>query len=198
MNDLLAAISSVGWSVREEFFECSFCCQLRGECLAVLNDNPLQQAAVGKGRGMEVREKIRNDSISWLDAGAEAAFQKQYRDQMELLRLALNQQFFLGLFDFESHFAVYPAGGFYKAHRDQHAGATKRVVTVILYLNENWQPGDGGELRLWTTPGKAQGPSVLIEPRMGTLVCFMADDYWHEVLVSHKSRMSITGWFLRS
>lgn len=198
MNDLLAAISSVGWSASENFFERSLCCQLRDECLGDINDNPLQQAAVGKGQGMEVREMIRNDSISWLDASAEGEFQKQYRDQMELLRLSLNQQFFLGLFDFESHFALYQAGGFYKAHRDQHAGATKRVVTVILYLNEDWQPGDGGELRLWTTPGKAQGSSVLIEPRMGTLVCFMADDHWHEVLVSHKPRMSITGWFLRS
>jgi SM-20-related protein len=148
--------------------------------------------------GMGVREAIRNDSISWLDSGSGAEFQKIYHAQMEQLRLALNEQFFLGLFDFESHFAVYPAGGFYKAHRDQHAGATKRIVTVILYLNDDWQPGDGGDLRLWTTPGKAQGPSVLIEPRMGTLVCFMADDHWHEVLVSHKPRMSITGWFLRS
>lgn len=161
-------------------------------------DNPLHQAAVGNGEGREVRDAIRNDSISWLDAGSEGEFQKIYQSQMEQLRLALNEHFFLGLFDFESHFAVYPAGGFYKAHRDQHVGATKRVVTVIFYLNEDWQAGDGGELRLWTTPGKAQGPSVLIEPRMGTLVCFMADDHWHEVLVSHKSRMSITGWFLRS
>lgn len=163
-----------------------------------MDQHPLQQAAVGKGAGMEVRELIRNDSISWLDASAACEFQGQYRDAMERLRLALNQQFFLGLFGFESHFAMYPAGGFYKAHRDQHAGATNRVVTVILYLNEDWQVGDGGELRLWTTPGKAQGPSVLIEPRMGTLVCFMADDHWHEVLLAHKPRMSITGWFLRS
>jgi SM-20-related protein len=198
VKELLTAISSVGWTANEAFIERSFCCQLRDECLAMMVDNPLHQAAVGNGEGREVRDAIRNDSISWLDAGSEGEFQKIYQSQMEQLRLALNEHFFLGLFDFESHFAVYPAGGFYKAHRDQHVGATKRVVTVIFYLNEDWQAGDGGELRLWTTPGKAQGPSVLIEPRMGTLVCFMADDHWHEVLVSHKSRMSITGWFLRS
>jgi SM-20-related protein len=26
-------------------------------------------------------------------------------------------------------------------------------------------------------------------------VCFMAGDFWHEVLPAKKTRMSITGWF---
>jgi len=28
-------------------------------------------------------------------------------------------------------------------------------------------------------------------------VCFMAGDFWHEVLPAKKTRMSITGWFRR-
>jgi len=30
---------------------------------------------------------------------------------------------------------------------------------------------------------------------MGTIVCFMSDEFWHEVLPANKTRMSITGWF---
>ena len=62
---------------------------------------------------------------------------------------------------------------------------------------EDWQPGDGGELKLWTKPGEKEGPFALIEPRIGTLVCFLAGDYWHEVMPARKTRMSITGWFRR-
>lgn len=187
-----------GWSEAADYCERDFSLLLRDECLADLQLSPPRSAAVGRGNERGVHEAIRNDVTHWLTSESRAPQQLHYAEMMEQLRLKMNEQFFLGLFDFESHFALYPAGGFYKAHRDQHAGASNRVVTVILYLNENWQPGDGGELRIWTTPGAAKGPSVLIEPRMGTLVCFLSDDYWHEVMVSNKPRMSITGWFLRS
>ncbi|NBV87043.1 MAG: 2OG-Fe(II) oxygenase [Verrucomicrobia bacterium] len=62
-------------------------------------------------------------------------------------------------------------------------------------LNPNWQPGDGGELKLWTTAGQKTGAFVLIEPKMGTLVCLLSEDFWHEVVPASKTRMSITGWF---
>ena len=92
----------------------------------------------------------------------------------------------LRLFTFEGHFAIYPEGTFYTAHLDRHAGTSDRVVTTILYLNPDWQPGDGGELKLWTTSGDKTGAFILIEPRLGTLVCFMAGDFWHEVLPTKK------------
>lgn len=195
---MLAAMLERGWAESVEYGDREFCRALRDECLADLQQTPLRRAAVGRGNERGIHEAIRNDATHWLTADSCAPQQLHYGSLMEELRLQLNEHCFLGLFDFESHFALYPMGGFYKAHRDQHANATNRVVTVILYLNEDWQPGDGGELRIWTTPGAAKGPSVLIEPRMGTLVCFLSDDYWHEVLEAHQPRMGITGWFLRS
>jgi SM-20-related protein len=51
-------------------------------------------------------------------------------------------------------------------------------------------------LKLWTTAGRQEGGFELIEPRLGTLVCFLSGDYWHEVLPAARSRMSITGWYL--
>ncbi|MCB1133221.1 MAG: 2OG-Fe(II) oxygenase, partial [Verrucomicrobiae bacterium] len=64
-----------------------------------------------------------------------------------------------------------------------------------LYLNDGWQPGDGGRLRIWTEPGRQDGPCEWIEPRLGTLVVFLAGEYWHEVEEARKTRMSVTGWF---
>jgi SM-20-related protein len=144
---------------------------------------------------VEIREDIRRDQVLWLQPGDFSVEQEIYLTRLETLRLALNQRFFLGLFEFEGHFAIYPEGAFYKAHLDRHAGTTDRIVTVILYLNPDWQAGDGGELKLWTAVGEKSGKFELIEPRMGTLVCFMAGDFWHEVLPAKKARMSITGWF---
>lgn len=109
--------------------------------------------------------------------------------------MELNRSLYLGLVDFEGHFAVYPKGGFYKAHLDRHRETSDRIVSVILYLNADWKPGDGGELKLWITPGNKEGDFIIIEPRMGTLVCFLSEDFWHEVLPAEKTRASITGWF---
>jgi SM-20-related protein len=150
---------------------------------------------VGRGLNLEVREDIRRDQVMWLQTEPISVEQAAYLAQLEVLRLALNERFFLGLFTFEGHFAIYPAGAFYKAHLDRHAGTSDRIVTTILYLNDDWQPGDGGELKLWTLAGDHAGAFELIEPRLGTMVCFLAGDHWHEVLPTLKSRMSITGWF---
>lgn len=65
-------------------------------------------------------------------------------------------------------------GAFCLAHPDCDVKTRDRLV--ILDLNESWQPGDGGELRLWTTPGDNTGLFELMEPRFGTLVAFLAGD----------------------
>ena len=131
----------------------------------------------------------------WLDPETTSTHQARYLAKLESLRLLLNEQFFLGLFNFEGHFAIYPEGAFYKPHLDQHAHTQDRIVTIILYLNPDWTEGDGGELKIWTEMSGKDGPFQLIQPRMGTVVCFLADQFWHEVLPANKSRSSITGWF---
>jgi SM-20-related protein len=195
MLDLLNAMDLCGWASKPGCIGNEESLRLRTECENASERGELKRAGVGRGMNLQVREDIRGDHVMWLQTDAASVEQIIYLAKLELLRLALNQRFFLGLFEFEGHFAIYPEGAFYKAHLDRHEGTNDRIVTTILYLNPNWQPGDGGELKLWTTVEGKAGAFILIEPRMGTLVCFMAGDFWHEVLPAKKTRMSITGWF---
>lgn len=166
-----------------------------GECLEAWGAGEFAQAGVGRGEELKIREDVRGDRVCWLEPNSVGAATQAYRDRLEALRLTMNRRLFLGLQGFEGHFAIYPAGAFYKAHLDQHRGTSNRVVTAILYLNPDWELEHGGRLKLWTTPGRADGHHEWIEPRMGTLVVFLSADYWHEVEVAQRQRHSLTGWF---
>lgn len=195
MDVLLDAIRRDGWAVIPGWLGNGDSRRLRDDCELASVHGSFRPAGVGRGNELKIREDIRQDQVMWMDPRHASAEQNIYLTKLEQLRLTLNEHFFLGLFDFEGHFAIYPEGAFYKPHLDRHAGTNDRIITVILYLNEAWQPGDGGELKLWTNAGERDGIHILIEPRMGTLVCFLSDDFWHEVLPAVKNRMSITGWF---
>ena len=195
MIEMLNAMDQFGWTSMPGCLDEAHSLRLRTECSEASDRGDFKRAGVGRGLDLQVHEDIRGDHVMWLQTDAASVEQVIYLAKLELLRLALNQRFFLGLFEYEGHFAIYPEGAFYKAHLDRHAGTNDRIVTTILYLNPNWQPGDGGELKLWTSPEGKAGAFILIEPRMGTLVCFMAGDFWHEVMPAKKTRMSITGWF---
>ncbi len=195
MIEMLNAIDQFGWASMPGCLDEADSLRLRAECAEANERGDFKRAGVGRGLNLQVREDIRGDHVMWLQTDAASVEQVVYLAKLEVLRLALNQRFFLGLFEYEGHFAIYPEGAFYRAHLDRHAGTNDRIVTTILYLNPDWQPGDGGELKLWTTAGDKAGAFILIEPRMGTMVCFMAGDFWHEVMPAKKTRMSITGWF---
>ncbi len=183
-----------GWSVARDYLPPDQATELSKESREAWQQGQFRRAGVGRGKQLAIREDVRTDHVMWL-RDPMTACQRDYLDQLETLRLDLNRSLFLGLMDFEGHFAIYPEGGFYKAHLDRHHQTADRIVSVILYLNPGWQPGDGGELKLRTTPGVNDGPFEIIEPRLGTLVCFLAGDHWHEVLSANKTRASITGWF---
>ena len=151
----------------------------------------LKRAGVGRGLALTVADSIRSDSLRWLlpDSPAEAA----YLAWMERLRLGLNRRLCLGLFGYESHFAVYEAGGRYQRHLDAFQGASNRILTTVFYLNPHWLPGDCGELLIHASTGDALLATVM--PDFGTMVVFLSAIFPHEVAVTHRKRYSIAGWF---
>jgi SM-20-related protein len=155
-----------------------------------LDSGSIPGARIGGDRGLQRREDIRGDSICWITPPllpAEAVL----LEQLEQLRLELNREALLGLFELELHYAWYPPGAGYARHVDQPHGRTQRQVSLVLYLNENWTPAAGGELRIFDAAGCHRD----IEPRAGRLVHFLTPEREHAVLPTQTDRLSISGWF---
>lgn len=158
--------------------------------LKSLNDADFKQAGTGRAADYEVRSGIRGDEIRWLNGEHPAT--KAYLEWIEALRLNLNRYLFLGLFDYECHYAYYPKGAFYRKHIDAFKGQTNRVLSTVLYLNPIWESQDGGELLLYSD--REQLLETVL-PSYGKLVIFLSEVFPHEVLPVHKPRCSIAGWF---
>uniref|UniRef100_A0A7S0H4Y5 Fe2OG dioxygenase domain-containing protein n=1 Tax=Amorphochlora amoebiformis TaxID=1561963 RepID=A0A7S0H4Y5_9EUKA len=84
-------------------------------------------------------------------------------------------------------------GGCFPIHYDTDAGVDGRVITAILYLNSDWNPGDGGELALYPFPL----PTIKVEPISGRLALFSSALMPHRVLPSNVSRHCLTLWLSR-
>jgi SM-20-related protein len=136
------------------------------------------------------REEIRGDFTCWLRDPLYPA-ERGVMDRLEALRLELNREATLGLFEMELHYARYPSGAGYARHVDQPLGTTLRKVSMVLYLNVDWEPAHGGLLRLYETDSRF----VDVEPLAGRLVCFLTPGREHEVLPARRERLSISGWF---
>jgi SM-20-related protein len=147
---------------------------------------------VGSEQRLQRRDEIRGDSTCWLSEPLSAE-ERALAGDLERLRLELNRRGFLGLFDLEMHYAWYPPGAGYARHIDQLQGRDQRMVSVIVYLNEEWTPGAGGELRVY---GAAEEYRDL-EPIGGRLVYFLTAGREHAVLPTLRDRLSISGWFRR-
>lgn len=149
------------------------------------------QAGIGREQVHQLNQSVRRDRICWLDMSHPPT--RFYLHWAEQLRLHLNRALFLGLFDYESHYAHYPDGAFYKKHLDVFKGNSSRRLSSILYLNPAWQAGDGGELVLYAPDGDRVLETV--SPAFGTMVIFLSEEFPHEVLPTRCSRYSLTGWY---
>lgn len=165
--------------------------QLAAEAAQLWRDGEFRHARIGIGAARQLRPEIRSDRVMWLDPSQASPALADYFSRLEQLRLALNETLFLGLFGFEAHLTVYPAGSFYRRHLDQFRGAAHRIVSCIRYLNDDWSAGDGGQLRLYLPDN---GEPVGVLPEGGKLVVFLSDSMEHEVLPASRERFSLTGW----
>jgi SM-20-related protein len=181
-----------GWVRQDGFLPAALASALAEECRALTATGALKAAGVGRGATPQLRPDIRGDHIQWLKDGQSAACDA-YLALMEQLRATLNRELYLGLADYESHFAWYPVGAFYRQHLDRFRDDDLRTVSVVIYLNDDWQPADGGALRL-APPGREP---IDILPLAGRMAMFMSADMPHEVLPATRERMSIAGWFRR-
>jgi SM-20-related protein len=190
LRRIVEGIAASGWTICEHFLPDSEVCALAAEATAALRAGAFAPAGVGKRAAR--REDERGDHILWIDAAAASAVTRRLLGRFEEIRLALNRELTLGLFDFEGHFASYPPGGAYRRHRDRFRADPARVLSTVLYLNRGWRREDGGALRLYHGEEHSD-----VLPEGGTFVAFLSARFEHEVLATGRERSSFTGWFLR-
>ncbi len=183
-----------GYSVCENFADPALVEQLVGETRRRWDDGQFDYARVGQGEEKQLCPTVRSDRIHWLENHDLDDGQARYLEILEGLRLAINQATMMGIFEWEGHLAIYPAGTFYRRHLDVFRHARERKISTILYLNQGWTPPDGGQLRLYLD-GVSLDNYIDMAPKAGTLVTFLSEQFYHEVLPAHRERMSITGWF---
>ncbi|AHF01866.1 2OG-Fe(II) oxygenase [Thiomicrospira aerophila AL3] len=191
INTAIDALVDKGWYFWHNAIPTSLCDALYFELQQRQQDGELQQAGIGRGQEHQLNQRIRRDAIHWLERQTPA--QAQYLDLMQQLQLELNRQLFLGLFEYEAHFALYSPGDFYKKHRDSFRGAANRMVTSVTYLNPTWQADWGGELVLYNEEDTQELTRLM--PQCGALALFMSEQLPHEVLPTRQPRASIAGWF---
>ena len=207
-NQLCDNLVQQAWSQHDHFLSRELILSLAAECRALHEKNSLKQARIGRAQETHIQTNIRSDQIAWLEAGQSAACDA-YLQIMDQLRITLNQALYLGLEEYESHFAFYAPGAAYSKHLDRFHSDDARTVSVVLYLNEDWQTEQGGALRLYPQQSPPQSPqqsptqspqentSQDIYPEAGRIAIFLSADMPHEVLPATRDRMSLTGWFKR-
>lgn len=194
-ESIIDGVLAEGYGVVDDFLS-------HDEVIALANRlHERRQAGQFKAAGIgnqqvTVENTIRGDEILWLDHDTatpeEAAFLERIGEFVDYV----NRTCYLGLRDFEFHYALYPPGTFYKRHLDQFRSDSRRKLSVICYLNTDWKEGDGGQLAVFL-PGEttdATEREITIQPLGGRLVCFESGRLEHEVRPASRERLSITGW----
>jgi SM-20-related protein len=188
--DVSADLRTSGISIRDQFASAAEVLALRECARAREVRGGFAPARVGRQGAERRHEHIRGDFTCWLNEPLMAT-ERLLMQRLEELRLLLNRDAFLGLFELELHYAKYAAGAAYSRHVDQPTGSTQRKLSMALYLNPGWQLADGGILRIHN----ADDGFIDVEPHAGRLVCFLTPGREHEVLQARRERLSISGWF---
>ncbi len=175
------------------------------EVIALRSRLQLRQAAgqfreAGIGRAADhngqaaVEKSIRGDEILWLDADTAFPEEAAFLERVDQFIHYANRTCYLGLRDSELHYARYPIGTFYTRHLDRFRSDSRRRLSMVCYLNEAWQPTDGGQLAVYIPQPDGGEQATLVDPVGGRLVCFDSGLLEHEVLPATRERLSLTGW----
>ena len=165
---------------------------LHQNILQLQQEKKMTAAGIGNEEIKDATQKIRSDSIYWLDKKHENIFEQEFLSQMEDFIGYLNDTCYTGINSYEFHYAVYEEGSSYKRHRDQFKTDNNRKFSLINYLNEDWLEEDGGQLLVYQN-----GITQTIQPNAQKAVFFKSDEMEHEVTRTNRRRMSISGWLKR-
>ncbi|MGP5436975.1 2OG-Fe(II) oxygenase [Psychrobacter alimentarius] len=133
---------------------------------------------------------IRGDKIRWITENFFAGY--YYLQSINALASLFNRSLFAGIRHSEAHYACYPVGFGYQWHSDNPAGRDERVISAVFYLNDDWEPTDGGALEVVDKHGVHHE----VMPVANRLIIFDSD-LRHQVQTAHRQRYSIATWMRR-
>ena len=194
LTGMITRLAERGFGVSDTLLPQALLSALRQRLLHLLSQGIPRAARVGDRQRPQRQAAIRGDDIAWLDASVDAA-ERDCLQSLDAIRLQLNRHLMAGLHSVEAHFAHYAPGSHYARHLDVHRAGSERAISLLLYLNNNWQESDAGALRIYP-PGAPHAP-IDIVPASGRLVMFLSDRVEHEVLPTARQRLSIAAWFRR-
>ncbi len=163
-------------------------------------------AAARVGHAPNATIAVRGDELCWLGAsphpqereGLVAPASAALLHELDALRVELDRALLLGVRSLEAQYARYAPGTHYPRHLDRFSDDASsergRVLSLVIYLNADWDAADGGMLRLYDGEGGAHD----VPPQGGDLVAFLSDRVEHEVLPATRPRWSIAAWLTRA
>lgn len=181
------ALEAAGFFTRDRVLGEAEAHALRQGAESLHADDAFRAAGIGRGSDRRAEMATRSDATAWLwpDTPGFAPLFALF----DALRVALNQAAYLGLERYEVQLARYQEGARYQRHQDAFAGPASRRITAIYYLNPDWLPAHGGQLRLYVSP------PVELAPIGDRLVVFRSDRVEHEVLPTQAVRFAATAWY---
>lgn len=154
-------------------------------------ENTMSPARIGSLDQKSKQTSIRSDSILWIEPENDPVF-KVWNQKINEITESFKENFYLAIKGSEFHFAHYTQGSFYARHIDQPKSSHNRIISVVHYLNPEWNSAWGGQIVLYP---ENQNP-VQIEPKSPTTLFFQSHKLAHEVLKTKKDRFTLTGWLL--
>jgi SM-20-related protein len=203
----LQELSSRGYVVIPNFLPTDLQAALREDVTTLRKSNKFKVANIGQDSTNALNQEIRVAETCFLGPSKLKDIPSQARatlyNVLGQVRMDLPGPLDPNLT--ELLYAFYPKGGFYRRHRDAIPGSASvlRSFSLLLYLNQDWTPSDGGQLLLHCDSGGDELPDgeesnfITVKPEGGTLVLFQSDLVPHEVLDTNAERLAVVGWYNR-
>ena len=188
-NTLINSFITDKVGIAENFLSAPLASHLKENLNNLYKNKQLRNAGTGNETLVVQNKSFRSDMIYWLDRNHNNKYENEFFDLMDNFVSHLNSTCYTGITGYEFHYTMYETGSFYKKHIDQFRNNDSRQYSMIMYLNTDWKLADGGELCIQQSDQQQN-----ISPNNGKAVFFKSSEMEHEVLLTNKPRMSITGW----
>jgi len=199
VNDL-EQLNQEGYLIKDRFLgDHESVVDVNKEAVDLFDKGSFRQSKMSHGKEAWTDNKVRGDSILWLnnrsDYRQHYPFLYNLLCRMDTLRLELNKACDLRSEHTQTHLAVYPGGGSrYFRHLDASSSGSKRRLTMLYYMNYEWKPIDGGQLRMYLPKADHHVAIKDVDPIGDRLLLFQSRTVEHEVLPAFSNRFAMSMW----